>query len=132
MDCHTEQKVNDFPTLEEYLAAVNTFSRMGIPVPLTIPETKRNLEEARKLSTHITMQDVETSWKMVHVIVPQHIIHPHRTKEVVFAYKPIENRYCDMLRRKVIKRITQVMSATKEIAEFQRTQTIDCDIMDFF
>ncbi len=44
MDCHTEQKVNDFTTLEEYLAAVNTFSRMGIPVPLTKPETKRNLE----------------------------------------------------------------------------------------
>jgi len=127
-----EQQSAGFPTMEEYLLAANIFGRMGLTVPLTISEATLQVREAQKNDLEITTQDLMDSWKLARVVLPQHLIHPHRTKEMVFPYKSIETRYADLLKRKVSSRITQIMSATRDITEYERSLPIDCDITDFF
>ncbi len=59
------------------------------------------------------------------------VIHPV-SNESVFSLKTAQERYVDLLKRNVHKRITKAMTITKDITEFQRTETIDCDIIEFF
>jgi len=112
--------------------AASIFNRMGLTVPLAVLEASLQMNNAVSKNIPITKQDMIDSWKMARVVIDQHIIHPHRTNEAVFSYKTNEQRHIELLKRKVSTRIIQIMSATRDITPFERTQPIDCDIMEFF
>lgn len=96
---------------------------MGLPVPVhTSPSTKAD---------QITIEELINTWKMTQIIIPEYVVHQFRAKEVVWSFTSMEERQTQMLKRKICQRIYRLMSATKDINEYERTEPIDCGITEF-